>query len=335
MKRNYYLDNLKFLLIILVVVAHFAMKLTYVAGIKYLMYYIYIFHMPAFIFVNGYLAKKMNSGGKLRVDKILVVFWMYLIFKLGNVFLSLAFHEPVKFQFFEDTSAPWYLLALCIWYLSVPLLERIKVKYLITFSLLIGIGVGYLSAIGSVMSLSRVFVFFPFFILGFCIPESSYETFLERKKWRIPAGILLIALFVGLTLFWKQMKPFADIVYGSAPYRESLGGLAIYGAFVRMAWYLLAILVSAAFMLLVPRGKLFFTDLGSRTMQVYMTHIWIRNGLAYAGFFVFLKEHPQVYAWLVLAGSVLLTFLLSNRWLKKLYDLLMTRKMFEKVLEKA
>lgn len=335
MKRNDYLDNLKFVLILLVVIAHFAMKLTYVAEIKYLMYYIYIFHMPCFIFINGYLAKNMNAGGKLRADKILTVFWMYLVFKLGNVLLSLAFGEPVKLQLFKDTSAPWYLLALCIWYLSVPLLERIKVRYLIPGSFLIGMAVGYISSISNVMSLSRVFVFFPFFILGFCLPEEKYQAFLEKKSWRIPAAVFLTAVLAIMILLWKQLNPLADIVYGSYPYKKSLGDLAKYGLLVRGVWYLLAVPVSGAFMLLIPRGKHFFTGLGSRTMQVYMIHIWIRNGLTYAGFFTMLKGQADYLAVLVLVACIPLTFLLSVKWLKKIYDLLMSPKLFDILLKKA
>ncbi len=334
MKRNYYLDNLKFILIILVVVAHFAMKLTFVKPIEYVMYFIYIFHMSSFIFINGYLAKKMNAGGKLRTDKILVIFWMYLIFKVGNVLLSIAFGQEVKIGLFNDTSAPWYLLALCIWYLSIPLLERIKVHYLITGSFLIGLVSGYISSISDEMSLSRVFVFFPFFIIGFCLPEEKYEGFLE-KKLKIPAVILLIAVFGGLVLLREQLKPFLDIIYGSAPYSKSLGKLSEYGLVVRGIWYLMAVIVSAAFMMLVPRGKLFFTELGGRTLQVYMIHIWVRNGLAYAGFFTLLKDASHYQAVLVLLGSILLAFLLSGRWLKKLYDLLMIPKLFEKLLKNA
>jgi fucose 4-O-acetylase-like acetyltransferase len=84
-KINYYINNLKFILIVLVVLGHFTAKMTYVKEIKYIFYFIYIFHMPCFVFISGYLAKRMNSGGKLRVDKILSLLWMYFIFKAGLV----------------------------------------------------------------------------------------------------------------------------------------------------------------------------------------------------------------------------------------------------------
>ena len=250
--RNYYLDNLKFILITFVVISHFALQLSYINHIKYLTHFIYLFHMPCFIFINGFLAKRLNAGGKLRVDKIMVVFVMYLMFKFGNVLLGIIFGRKTDLDLFQDSNAPWYLLALCIWYLSVPLLERIKTGYLIAGSLCIGVLVGYISYINNVFTLSRIFVFFPFFIMGFCLPGKSLETFLD-KKLRIPAIIILVAMFLVITLFWKELSPVKNIVYGSSPYSISLKGLAKYGLLIRGIWYLVTMVVSMSVMLLVPR----------------------------------------------------------------------------------
>ncbi len=332
-KRNYYLDNLKFVLITLVVVGHFAMKMTYVDSIKYIMYFIYLFHMPCFIFINGFLAKKMNSGGKLRVDKILITLWLYLIFKLGTALLSYVLGQETQLRLFKENSAPWYLLALTIWYLSVPFLERINVRYLIPGSFLIGLIAGYINSLGGIMALSRVFAFFPFFIIGFSLPAKGLEEFLDKKR-RLPAVLVLITVLILLVIFFKQLKPFLEMVYGST-YKQALEELAPYGALVRAAWYVLAVVTSMAVMVLVPRGRLFFTVLGERTMQVYMIHIWVRNGLLYVGFFNMLKEKDSYLSLLVLLGSIVLTFLLSNSWFKKLYDILMSPKLVVKILNKT
>lgn len=331
--RNYYLDNLKFILILCVVVAHFALKLTYIKEIKYLLYFIYIFHMPCFIFINGYLAKRMNTGGRLRVDKIMVILWMYFLFKVGNYALGIFFGEKAELDLFVDKSAPWYLFALSIWYIAVPLLERIKTNYLIAGSFLIGLMVGYVGSVRDIFSLSRVFVFFPFFILGFCLTDKKLEDFLN-KRLRIPAFLILTVVFSCFVLFWEHLSPVKDILYGSSPYKTSLDGLATYGFFIRGLWYLLVLIVALSVMLLVPRCKLFFSTLGERTMQVYMIHIWVRNALAYLGSFTLIKDGPGYLALLVLFGSVILTFVLSNRWFKILFDYLMSPKLFQILLKK-
>lgn len=265
--RNYFMDNLKIILMILVVVGHFGLKLSYIPLIKFLTYYIYIFHMPCFIFTSGFFAKRINVDGKLRVDKILNIMLVYLLFKICNVLLSRLFHEDISFSLFRDTSAPWYLIALCIWYLLVPLIERIKLKYLIICSFLIGLVVGYVVSIKDIFSLSRVFVYFPFFVIGFYLSEDKLKAFLN-KRLRLLATTIMVVILVLVLTYGADLKPVVKIIYGSVPYSSFLGDMAPYGLLIRAIWYLLAMILSTSFLLLVPRCKLSFSKYGSRTMQI-------------------------------------------------------------------
>lgn len=328
--RNYYLDNLKFILIIFVVIGHFGLKLCNIKIIDKLIYTIYIFHMPCFIFINGHLSKKMNIDGRLRVDKILSIFTMYIIFKIGNAILSFFFLGDFALDLFHDSSAPWYLLSLCIWYLFVPFMERIKPKYIIPGSIVIGLIAGYFDIIKFAFSLSRVLVFLPFFALGFYLTKEKLESFLN-KRLRLLALTFLIGEFICIVVFWNELSAVYNILYGGTPYSEGLGNLAPYGILFRSLWYVVAFITSIAVMLLVPRCKLFFSVLGGRTLQIYMTHIWIRNVLNYTGFFVIIKQGPAYLDILVIMGSVVLTFLLANKWLKKLFDTLMMPKLYRRI----
>ena len=69
-------------------------------------------------------------------------------------------------------------------------------------------------------------------------------------------------------------------------------------------------------------------------MQIYMTHIWVRNTLTYIGFFAVIKSGPRYYSVLILLGSVVLTFLLANKWLYKLYNHLMSQELFKALSKK-
>ena len=330
--RDCFLDNLKFLLMILVVVGHFGLKLSYIPYIRYLTYYIYIFHMPCFIFTSGFLAKKMNLAGKLRVDKIMNIMVMYLLFKTGNVLLGYAFHENISFSLFRDTSAPWYLIALCIWYLLVPLIERIKPCYLIIGSFLIGLVLGYIGSIKDIFSLSRVFVYFPFFIIGFYLPVDKLREFLNRRL-RLFAITMMIVTLILVLVYGEDLKPVAKVIYAALPYASYLEDMAPYGFIIRAIWYLLAIILSVSFLLLVPRCQLLFSKYGSRTMQIYMTHIWFRNALVYGGFFSTLKKEPDYISYLVFFSSIILTLLLANKYFEKLYNFISGHTL--KLIQKA
>ncbi|EAE0774479.1 acyltransferase, partial [Listeria monocytogenes] len=66
-QRTAYFDNAKFLLMILVVFSHLLQP--FIGDQKFyhdLYYFIFTFHMPAFVFLAGYFAKPLTKGHKLR-----------------------------------------------------------------------------------------------------------------------------------------------------------------------------------------------------------------------------------------------------------------------------
>ena len=63
-ERDYFFDNLKAVLIFLVVLGHFLLPIhgrNYLVVVKRL---IYVFHMPLFVFVSGYFAKRIYRDGQ-------------------------------------------------------------------------------------------------------------------------------------------------------------------------------------------------------------------------------------------------------------------------------
>lgn len=86
---------------------------------------------------------------------------------------------------------------------------------------------------------------------------------------------------------------------------------------------------------MVPRCKLFFSKYGSRTMQIYMAHIWFRNALLYGGFFSALKKKPDYMSYLIFLSSIILTIILANKYLEKLYNSIIRSSLtlFQKIIK--
>ena len=77
--RDFMFDNYRAFLIVLVVLGHFIEpSYTDTVFLTNLKYFIFAFHMPAFIFISGYFALKKMSPWKL-VQKLLVP---YLVFEI-------------------------------------------------------------------------------------------------------------------------------------------------------------------------------------------------------------------------------------------------------------
>ncbi|WP_312369126.1 acyltransferase family protein [Lachnoclostridium sp.] len=322
--RDPYIDNLRFGLIILVVMGHFLSQLTRIKELKYLYYIIHIFHMPCFIFVSGYLSKHVHKNGRFNTYKIMSLFWMFLLFKISNYICT---GMKGKLNLFNVKDAPWYLLALVFWTMAIPFLEKSNKKFVLITTILLALICGYDSSIGSFMVLSRTIVFLPFFILGFYTTKEQLDKLLNLRL-RIPAILLFISSFLVLTVIYPYVKPFVKIVFAGSSYISIFKKYWHYGAFIRFIWYALAFVFSISFLLLVPRIKLSFTVLGERTLPVYILHILLRNRFMAHGFFAWLLGMPKLIILLIIPFCVLLTILLANPYFNRITQFIMKHPFF-------
>ena len=96
-KRNAYFDNLKGILIFLVVLGHVLSSFAGEGSVaRWLYLLIFSFHMPVFLFVSGYFAK---PDPKTVIARLLI---LYLIFQVLNelaVFVIGNIHDPGQVTF--------------------------------------------------------------------------------------------------------------------------------------------------------------------------------------------------------------------------------------------
>lgn len=71
-ERDYFFDNLKAVLIFLVVLGHFLLPIHGESVLVVVKRLIYVFHMPLFVFVSGYFAKKIYKNGQYNFKKNIV-----------------------------------------------------------------------------------------------------------------------------------------------------------------------------------------------------------------------------------------------------------------------
>src|SRR5699024_11233596 len=109
------MSNLKGILIFLVVFGHFLE--IYKKECYELFVFIYAFHMPVFIFISGYFAKRMNKS------KIINLILLYLIYQtFFNVILFLNDDNPFQFTYGEPHFHMFYIVSVDVWYSIVYLI---------------------------------------------------------------------------------------------------------------------------------------------------------------------------------------------------------------------
>ncbi|MBM7703177.1 acyltransferase family protein [Metabacillus iocasae] len=268
--RNAYFDNAKFILIFLVVFGHMISPYrTDSDGMLSIYHFIFIFHMPVFILLAGYFSKNFHKKGYYK--KIFTkVALPYLAFQTIYTFYYdiLYQNETYTLQYLVPRWAMWFLLSLIFWKLMLPFFAKFPMWLSMTFAILLGLGVGFVNIDGfeKFLSISRMFVFFPFFLLGYYLSkmEEPFKKLMTVKGRFVSATVLFVAL-VGSYVVLNDTV-YTSMLYGTNTYDQS-------GEFMmRIVHYAIAFAVSFAFMALIPSHEFAFTSVGQRSLYVYLLH---------------------------------------------------------------
>lgn len=270
-KRVALWDNIKFILIYLVVAGHFAsFYLEQSWNVKRLCLLIYFFHMPAFIFISGLFSKKTVDQKNFRK-----VFEYLVLYIFSKIYLFLAKivcgYGIVEISLLSEGGVPWYAFALAVYVLLMICLKDLDKKYQFVFSVVLACFAGYASDVGKELVLSRIIVYYPFFLAGYCMDHSTISQKFRSKKARVVSLLFVISFMIVTWLGIKKLHWLLPLLSGQNSY-ESLGEMADWGGILRAVYYLPAFGLIFALISLAPAGKSIITRLGSRSVWVYVLH---------------------------------------------------------------
>ncbi|MFB5265894.1 acyltransferase family protein [Paenibacillus enshidis] len=312
--RDYYFDNVKFVLIALVVTGHLIEPLGTEPFLRPLYLFIYAFHIPLFVLISGYFCKNLSSGEYTnKVISRLVV--PYVIFEtLYSLFDYYVLGEQtLKFSYFTPYWLMWFLFSMILWKVALP--YAVKIRYALPISIMVAILAGYANDAQYYASVSRTLVFFPFFLAGYYLKREHISR-LRTPLIRCIAVIIVLTAAVAMILYGNGLEE--KWFYGSVPY-EAMGHPEWSAGLYRAAVYTGAVLLGGAVLVLVPENRIPLITAGGRnTLYVYLLHGFIIKLLAKASGFYALFRYPALQLLLPVAG-ILLTVLLSGGGLRHLF----------------
>ncbi len=314
--RSSYFDNVKSVLIFFVVIGHFAeVALGHSQVFKSIFLWLYFFHMPLFIFITGYFSKNLIKNKERVFKRSFEFFSLFIIMKITFFIIRYFFDgNRLSFSIFSETSVPWYLLAISIMYLLSYALKDLNPKAVLLFFTIISLFAGYDSEIRDFLVLSRTLMFFPFFLLGLMCNESFFTKLKSHKiNYVLASSVIIISILI-FYLFPDELYIFRPLLTARNPYKFLSDELIPFGIFMRAAVYLVALILSIAFLIVIPKFNLrYFTKIGAKTLPIYFFHrqvIWIFQGLELD---LFLQNKFGSFVanliWLLLA--IILTVVLS------------------------
>ncbi|WP_149259119.1 acyltransferase family protein [Actinomadura sp. K4S16] len=281
--RDAYFDNAKFFTAVLVVVGHFWSQFgdSRAAHAAYVV--LYAFHMPVFVFVSGYFSRGfMRSTDKFRsVLPTLVVPYVIFILLYRAQLVLLNGVEFRLSELFRPHFLMWFLVALVFWRLSAPLWGHLRHPVAVSVAFCL---VGGSWAFTADSTLSRTAGLLPLFVLGLTVdPEHVRRLRAGRARW---AGLAVLAAALPVAYVWElgTVVPRIDsgLLYWNQGY-EAMGFGTAEGMMWRLVALAFAVLLGAAFLACVPRGRSWYTEMGTRTMYVYLLHGLVMKSFDYTG----------------------------------------------------
>lgn len=273
-KRSNVYDNVKFFLILCVILGHlgnrYAKSSHLVASAQF---WVYIFHMPAFILISGMFSKRVVRERQWsRVVPYLFLFVFMNIF--GPALTTLrSGNAPGDLDFFHETGIPWFALGMFWWYTVTILVQNVHPAYVMGISLLLSFASGYSTGVGSFLSMQRSLVFYPFFYLGYLLDPMELQNRIQKWKYRIPAAMILIGTFI-FTYFKYSDISFWRILFRAICAYSKIGKGMNYawGWTWRLAAYVISLVMTLCVISLTPDVASVFSRLGQKTLPIYVFH---------------------------------------------------------------
>ena len=297
-------DNLRFLLIVCVVVGHYIDQIN-CGPYRSLFFFITIFHMPLFLFVSGLFHSNRNI-----LPKMLSYFAIYILLKIIIFSVRRAFGTEWDFLVFEELGVPWFMFALAVFLGLTYLLRNINLKFILLFNLILALFSGFDQNVADFLVMSRLIVYYPFYLAGVLVGRQDLENLHEKRIVRAASCVVLMICAAVCLLFCDRIYFLRHLFTGRNPFADSV---VQYGPLYRLLCYAVTSIVGFAVIMITPARSLGpVTAWGSRTLQVYFWHqplLYVLTGLDIHT--LICRTSPGKIAWILL--SVAITVLLSFR----------------------
>ncbi|WP_308633975.1 acyltransferase family protein [Paenibacillus silvisoli] len=303
-RRDHYFDNVKFVLIALVVIGHVLEPLYPTSeSAKALYNFIYFFHIPLFVFITGYFST--NSG------KLAPYLFLYIIFESLYTLLDyyLNGRSGLQFTFLLPYWVTWYLLAVVLWKIALP--HFTKLRHPILIAVCLAVLSGYVSTLGYTLSALRAINFFPFFLAGYYM-KREYFDYLFNRTVKIVSALIIILVLVFLFLYGQDIN--CEWLWGSYTYSK-LGSPEWYAGIFRIGTAAVSIMLSISVLSLIPTRRTRISDFGIRTMYPFLLHGFVLKIMAHLGIYRHIGTWSDQL--LLILFAVALTVILSMKGVEK------------------
>lgn len=261
-ERNYKMDNMKALMMYLVVFGH--MLECFHGTVRWWIYLaIYSFHMPVFAYITGYFSR---INPERTVKGILYPYFLYQTLYL--MFQRFFLEQENILQFTTPYWLLWYLISLLCWQMFLPLIswKGFTQEKVLTATFILSLAAGFDNTVGYYLSLSRTLVLLPFFTAG-------YFQYFDGLTDRMKRGAGKHLCLFGCVLCVLGIKRMSGVLQAGWMYHSMSYEAGGYSVWIRAGLLLTAVFWILVWNVLVPNRRIWLISmLGRYTMPVFLLH---------------------------------------------------------------
>ncbi|KMS76610.1 membrane protein [Streptomyces viridochromogenes] len=281
-QRDPFLDNAKYLAILLVAAGHAWEPLRDGSRTVTALYMlVYAFHMPLFALVSGYFSRGFEAEPR-RLGRLLTgVAVPYVVFEVAyTLFTRWTSDDPDRpVSLLDPLYLTWFLAALFIWRLTSPVWRL--VRWPLPLALAVAMLATLSPSIGDDLGLQRVLQFLPYFVLGLLLKPEHFRLVRRRTARVLALPVLACALAVA---YWAvSWMNYAWFFHSESA--EELAAPAWYGPVMTLAAFGCSVALSACFLAWVPGRRTWFTVLGAGTLSGFLLHGFVAQAAKHWGWY--------------------------------------------------
>lgn len=267
-----YLNILKGFLIVLVVIGHFGQtiannlpnQMNFIA--QGIILFIYVFHMPLFLFVSGFLSKNVEQERSRAFGNLFIPYILFQLL-LGISELILTKQGKALQNLFIPQMGVWYLLTLFSYRLILPEIRKVRGILVLAFSLTTFTCL--FTEIGNEFALKKTLGFFIYFIAGYMFKEIPKNRLNKIASRLILTVILLMFILISWMTDWYAVA--------LAVLTRGIDANGFDQWYIAPMIYLITFIVTSIICLLVmnalPDKNAFLEKQGKDTMPMYLSHL--------------------------------------------------------------
>ncbi|MFI8852160.1 acyltransferase family protein [Streptomyces sp. NPDC053499] len=276
--RDPFLDNARFLLVVLVVLGHnWAPVADAMRGVEAASLLLYSFHLPALALLCGHLSRSFTGRPEQLRRLLSHVLVPYLVFEAAYAGMdTLLWDRPFTVSPTRPAFVCWFLAALFVWRLTAPLWRA--VRWPVFFAAVVSVGAGF-TDLGEELALPRLLMYWPWFVLGLRLSAEHLRPLRSRsaRRWALP---VMAAAAAGA--WWAAPRVSREWLLMEAGAHE-LGLRPMLYVGVRLGLFAVGAVLVAAFLALVPAHRTGYTVLGACALYPFLLHGLVVKAVEKAG----------------------------------------------------